>query len=1003
MSTYDTLVRKLKEIFQIDQAELDFGIYRILRSRSQEISAYLETDLQKKVQASLKTAALGDSKALQSELDAAADYSNEVFSHLTTFFGRYYDKGDFVSRRRYKGDTYAVPYDGEEVLLHWANKDQYYIKSGEQFSNFTFSLPDARKVHFKLVTADTSKDNRKDSDKERRFVLATDHKSVQVDDDGEEFETSIPEIVEEHGDLVVHFRYQAMPKGSKQKDLNAGAIAQLKAHPLLQGPWKAVLEPQPTEKNPARTLLEKQLTSYTGKNSADYFIHKDLGGFLRRELDFYIKNEVMNLDDIQNIEAFQNIEHRLRMIQVLREVSLDLITFLGSMENFQKRLWLKKKFVVDTQYCLTLDRIDAKHYPLIAANKAQAEEWVRLGFLTSSDVSLETLQAHPFLLVDTKFFGTAFKYELLSAMDDIDGQTDGVLISSENFQALNLLQERYREKVDSIYVDPPYNTDASAINYKNGYKDSSWNCLVQNRAASSRALLKEDGVFCAAIDDVEVSNLKSVLSQIFEKDIGLATVRSNPQSRKTSGKLSPTHEYVLFFGRSDSSLPGVIGSTAEKQARYPLTDDNGRYAWMNFIRAGTADRRVDRPQMYYPIAVDAQDKAWVPEIEWDEQSQSYKVLEDLSNDVVLVYPNKTEGNVLIEKRWQRGFMRFNSELTEYRIRRVNGAISIDFKTRMDDEAVPTTWWDKGEYASANYGTAELRDLFNRKEFSFPKALTLVSDSLLTAGADESNSLVLDFFAGSGTTGHAVINLNRNDQGTRKYILVEMGEYFNTVLKPRILKVVFSSKWQDGKPQNLTSGISHCFKYFSLESYEDTLNNLQLIRFKAQQDLLDQLPPQAKQDYLFRYMLDFESRHLLNTDRFRKPFDQQLQIAVDSSGAAVPTTIDLVETFNYLIGLKVEKVEADLNRGFVRVEGKTLDGVKTLVFWRDCDLVGYDELPKIAGRHFNPLESEFDVIYLNGDHNIPNMIVTEGGESRVLKLRQIEDEFLTRMFDVQDVQ
>jgi adenine-specific DNA-methyltransferase len=237
MSSYENLVKKLKEIFQIDQADLDFGLYRIMRSRSEDINRYLDKGLKAKVEESLKQAALGDSGVLKAELEEAVkgaaalgvapeavpkvqelrerldkavkgsnDYANEVFAHLATFFGRYYDKGDFISRRRYKGDTYAIPYDGEEVVLHWANKDQYYTKSGEQFSNYAFALKDGNRVHFRVLAAQTSKDNRKDDDKERRFVLATDHVTTIIDEDGEEIEESVPVLRVEDGELFIHFR-----------------------------------------------------------------------------------------------------------------------------------------------------------------------------------------------------------------------------------------------------------------------------------------------------------------------------------------------------------------------------------------------------------------------------------------------------------------------------------------------------------------------------------------------------------------------------------------------------------------------------------------------------------------------------------------------------------------------------------------------------------------------------------------------------------------------------
>src|SRR4028119_1534604 len=195
MRKYDDLVAKLREIFQIDRPELDFGIYRILNARAGEIDAYLSTRLRERVAEALAGSAAAQAEAQRRELDeavrqlkalgvdpegstrvveiraalaassaGASEHENAVFSHLLTFFSRYYDKGDFISQRRYKGDSYAIPYSGEEVVLHWANKDQYYTKSGEAFSNYSFRLDDGRRVHFRLVAADTAKDNRQDND-----------------------------------------------------------------------------------------------------------------------------------------------------------------------------------------------------------------------------------------------------------------------------------------------------------------------------------------------------------------------------------------------------------------------------------------------------------------------------------------------------------------------------------------------------------------------------------------------------------------------------------------------------------------------------------------------------------------------------------------------------------------------------------------------------------------------------------------------------------------------
>lgn len=1056
---FQELVAKLREIFQIDRPELDFGIYRILNARAGEINDYLQNRLAEKVQAALSQGGAAQQEQVARELKdkeaqyqadgidpatvpkvqelrqklaqystGASEHENAVFSHLLTFFSRYYQNGDFISQRRYKGDTYAIPYAGEEVMLHWANKDQYYTKSGENFSNYSFKLPEengkpGRTVHFRLAAADTAKDNRKDNDKERRFALVAAKTVTRVDDNGDEYEEELVPVEEASGsdgnkELIIRFEYAAQPKGTKQEALVTKAVETVLNDAAVKARWLALGQRAPTEKNPQRTLLEKHLSDYTTKNTADYFIHKDLGGFLRRELDFYIKNEVMHLDDVQNAGAFADIEKNLRMIQCLRSIALELITFLAQLEDFQKKLWLKKKFVVSSHYCITLDRVPEALWPEVVANAEQWARWKQLG-VWDGDVpgTVEDLKAAPYRMVDTSLFDVEIVHKLVAHIEDIDASVNGLLINGDNFQGLSLLQEKYRERVNCIYIDPPYNTDASAIIYKNGYKDSSWLSLLQTRLDLAKRLMQEDALISVAIDDQEASPLVQVLDSTFEKQVGVAVVKSNPQSRKTKGKFSPVHEYAFFYGKSEKSLPYTIGYSASKAARYPLEDEQGRYSWMNFIRAGNGDRREDRPKSWYPIAVNSQNKIRILKMEWDEETQDYKLLERPAADETLVYPVKFENGQRIEKRWQRGYKRVATEYEEYRVRRANdGDITIDFKTRMDDEAPPVTWWDKGEYASANYGASELKDFFGEKTFDFPKAKKLVEDAIRSCGAAEPESITLDFFAGSGTTGEAVFRIGRETKAAHRYILVEQGAYFDTVVKPRILKVVYSADWKDGKPTTPETGISHCFKVLKIESYEDTLNNLQLRRTSAQGELLNTLPQQAKDDYLLNYLLDVESRgSLLSVEDFRKPFDYQLHIAVDSAGAYEARKIDLVETFNYLIGLRVKHIDAQPQRGFVTVTGTlpgngSNPGESCLVLWRDCDVLDYEGVAKLCDRlAINPADNEFDVVYINCDHNIPTVLTQtaeEGGESgpvtRVLKLRQIEPEFLQRMFSVEDV-
>jgi len=1019
----DKLRRLLAELFQLDQADLDFGIYRIMNAKRGEITRFLESDLlpqvkeafqayrgqdrtaleaqlqeaiQKARELELEPDASPKVKELKEKLAAAVDITaleNEVFSDLYNFFRRYYNEGDFLSLRRYKEGVYAIPYEGEEVKLHWANADQYYIKTTEYFRNYTFKLPSGKRVHFKLAEADTERDNNQSqAGNDRHFIL-----SEPVS------------LLEQDGDLIIPFEYRSDSKGRKQKELNDRAVEKILHAPGLVD-WQAELaQLRATEKNPRRTLLEKHLTDYTARNTFDYFIHKDLGGFLLRELDFFIKNEIMHLDDIEH-ESAPRVEQYLSKIKVIRGIAHKIIDFLAQIENFQKKLWLKKKFVVETNYCVTLDRVPEDLYPEIAANDAQREEWVRLFAIDEikgnlhnpkycNPLTVEFLKANPYLVLDTRFFDEAFKATLAASIENFDERCDGLLIHSENFQALEFLKNTFSNTIKSIYIDPPYNTDASAILYKNDYKDSSWLCLMENRLSSSYSLLINSGIICIAIDDEEICEIRSLLSSTYQKQVGIVAVRSNPAGRKTKGKFAPAHEYAVFFGKSESSIPRALSKSDKSLARYPNEDDKGRFAWANFIRSGSNDKREDRPKLFYPIFVDEDDNICIPKMEWLDSKNEYVLLEQPRGTEVIVYPIQTKQGKIIEKNWQRGHIRVPLELEEYRIRRgQDGAISIDFKTRMDEESLPITWWDDRKYASANYGASELKELFGEKEFNFPKAKQLVIDCIKASGIKIDSSTVLDFFAGSGTTGHAVIDLNREDSGKRKYILIEMGEYFDTILKPRIQKVVYSKDWKDGKPVS-REGSSHMFKYLRLESYEDTLNNLELKRTDAQKSLLDQSAP-FKESYMLSYMLDVESRgsaSLLNIDAFEDPLHYKLNIATGSAGETKPATVDLVETFNYLLGLTVRHL--DHIRGFRVVQGTNPQGEKVLVIWRNLKEQSNTDLEEFFRKQeYNPKDLEFDLIYVNGDNNLENLRRPD----ETWKVRLIEEEFHRLMFQVKDV-
>ena len=220
------------------------------------------------------------------------------------------------------------------------------------------------------------------------------------------------------------------------------------------------------------------------------------------------------------------------------------------------------------------------------------------------------------------------------------------------------------------------------------------------------------------------------------------------------------------------------------------------------------------------------------------------------------------------------------------------------------------------------------------------------------------------------------------------------KYSAAVLLCRVEKVVYSPDWKDGKPTAANKGISHCFKYMTLESYEDALNNIEL------EDKSAGLLEGMKDEYLLSYMLDLESRgSLIKTDDFRHPFDYTLKIAVDSSGASEKRKVDLVETFNYLIGLKGDQYVRAEEKGYAYVDGRNPKGEHVLVFWRDTEKIPNAELNKeLEKLGVNPANKEFDLVYVNGDHGVANVTLDGKDEVKVLKIKQLENEFLDKMFE-----
>ncbi|MBS0586831.1 MAG: site-specific DNA-methyltransferase [Proteobacteria bacterium] len=1049
----DRLITLLGDLFQLNQPDLDFGFYRIMHAKADRVSSFLQNDLLKIIKDAFgeadekrveearlayeaatkqakefgapnpeETEPVKKAKAAHEAVRDAGNGEGEIYDHLFRFFERYYDNGDFMSRRYYARETdgkaapYSIPYDGREVYLHWANRDQYYIKTSEYLTNFTFNLANApelkglfeqepRKVHCRIVdAAEGEHGNVKTTDKTERYFLIHKDEPVKI----------------ENGDLVIQFEYRPDAEKSGQggkwqekrieeaEKIVLEAIRKLDdAHDLLASLSTLIGKEQ------NRTLLRRYLTQYTSRNTMDYFIHKDLGGFLRRELDFYIKNEIMRLDDIESADT-PRVEFYLSKIKVLRKIAHHLIDFLAQLEDFQKKLWLKKKFVVETNYCITLDRIPESFYAEIAANDAQREEWVKLFAIDELEghkkpLSAVFLKENPFLVLDTAFFDETFKAKLLAEIQNLDEKADGLLLHSDNFQALNLIDAKMKENVKTIFIDPPYNTEndrqSKKFIYKDGYADSSWIAMVYDRILVSYKLLGKNGLFFCTIDDNELFNLKHTCDQIF----GSANFKANiiwnsRKSKQNDIDVSLSHNYVALYSKNKHKMELYGQPLNESEFDNPDSDPKGKWKVSPMDAPGVRERTS-----FFPIVNPNTKEEYYP-----PKGRHWTVFEEDVPDLI------TEGRIFFgtkgnsRPQWKR----YWEEVKE------------------DSKTIGTIW---DEIDTATNATKELENILGHKSFETPKPSSLLDEILQQSTTN--GELVIDYFAGSGTTAHAALNKIR--AGVKlKYLLCEMGDYFDKITLKRVIKNVYSKDWRDGKPVS-REGVSHCFKYIRLETYEDALNNLVLRDDAVREDALAK-SDDFRREYMLNYWLEFETKgspSLLNVEQFADPTAYMLKIKKPGSDEYTEKSIDLIETFNWLIGLHVDHIDAprtfdgkfkretdpelpndqttrlildgklseDANGKwwFRKVEGrvcrtpgdkKNMD--KVLIIWRKLtgnleeDNLMLDEW--FRKYRLSTQDTEFDVIYVNGSNNLPNLKRDEEN----WKVRLIEETFHQKMWDVE---
>jgi adenine-specific DNA-methyltransferase len=1137
---YERLKALLKELFQLDQPDLDFGFYRVMHAKANEVTRFLDEDLLPQITDAFALYRTADKASLEAELAIAIEKAGElgadpdslpkvkelrsrianeavdvgaleeeVYDLLFGFFRRYYSEGDFLAKRVYKPGVYAIPYEGEELTFHWANRDQYYIKTSEYLTDYAFSLRphdnnEPKRVHLRLVAAaEGEHGNVKPAEGTARVFIPAEKDLLE----------------EKAGELTISFEYRPATLADWPDDMRVGKSKPPAQKDLIGLTTERVLGEEDVSlaswinelakphvkasgEKASYSRLEAHLNRYAARNTFDYFIHKDLDGFLRRELDFYLQNEVMHLDDIEH-EAAPRVEQYLSKLKVVRQIASKIIDFLAQLEEFQQKLWLKKKFVVETSYFITLDRIPESFYDVIAASETQREEWVKLFAIDEIEVngdepqysvplSVDFLKAHDKLPVDTMLFPVDFVERLVDELGDCDQGIDGMLVQSDNFHALRLIESRYREQVKCVYIDPPYNTDSSSIPYKNNYRHSSWLTMMNDRLEGLRRLMSRDSAAFVSIDKTERNPLQFVMDAVFGASNRVEElIWSMNTNNSQVPNYSTNHEYVLVYAKDrptadqDSAMfrepkPGfeeVMAVVSELSPSYPSIamiedelrtlygnhkleyreeieaqglewgDEKGNDPWKGLYNYSRAEYRDSNGSLVSEeLAREAEARIWV----WRESDASmpatkqaastrnpehknWRFYEPLHPETGKPCPHPKSG-------WK--FAYADDEESPDR----RSFLSLDRDSRIawgsDEKKIPQikrmlheveTNVAKSVFVDYSDGEKETSRMFGRSGiFLAPKHSSFVTRFLRHATSPD--SVIVDTFGGSGSTPHAVIALNREDGGTRKYIVVEVADYFDTVLKPRVLKAAYSSDWRSGKPLS-RQGSSQWIKILRLESYEDTLNNLELRRSDPQQSLLDDAEAQGadglKEEYLLRYMLDVEARgsqSLLRTEAFQDPSSYKLRVKRPGGGESREVDVDLLETFNWLTGMTVQHISAKQHfvaeferdgekrlkiksplerqesgpRWFRTVTGTAGDGHRVLVIWRG--LTGDSEEDNLVldewfkGQGYASKNPEFDLIYVNGDSNLENLKAPDD----TWKVRLIEDDFHRLMFSAERI-
>jgi adenine-specific DNA-methyltransferase len=825
------------------------------------------------------------------------NFEAELFEKLYTFFSRYFSESGsiyFVNTSFYHQIYERIYSDNKDVVLFWKTRDLYYIKTDRIFKSLEVKIVERDKEY--SFYFDVSKLEYKKANEKREVIFELDEEKTTKEK------------------IYFYVYYSEKGRTTKIEDI----LKSLKKKDI-----------KITEDS-----LEKAFRRFEQQSEVDYFIHKNAKAFLTEQLKLYIYNYLFK-------EKQDWTKERLDQIYKFQEIAELIIDFVSKFEDELVKIWNKPRFVFNSNYVITLDKIvkqnKEKGFEIIEKIinhknfDEQVKEWKELRIIDEKFSKNEIIQTlltgkelnkkYQFLPIDTKYFKD-LEIEILSLFDDLDNQLDGWLIKSENYQALNTILPKFKEKIQTIYIDPPYNTGSDGFIYKDRYQHSSWLTMMENRLSLAKELMREDGVIFVSIDDNEVKNLSILMNEIFGMINYLNTFCwvNNLKGRQIlKNGAAKTYEHVLTYGKNINNtkvfeIPiktaQILIPSSYKGFDYEIeTDEQGKFVIKNELyNTNSYFNEETRPNLVFNIHYNFETQ----EIRFSE------IDEDIDYaGFVKIPPKKNNDGIHKFHAWRWSKEEIIRRKSDLKFVKTKDGVKIFTKVREFDKTmlkdiisdIPTT-----------QGTNEIRNLFGNKIFSsYPKPTYLIKILLYQSKED---SIILDFFAGSGTTAHAVMKLNKGDVRKRKFILVEMADYFYDIIIPRIKKVAYSFNWKDGKPQD-NDGIGIFIKYYELEQYEEILRKAKYLEPKEQKNLF------AKD---FNYIFYTDPKML---DAIELDYENN-KIKADLTKIYSEKDIDIAETLSNLKGKWIKRInenEVEFKDG-EKINTKNLDYklIKNLIYW-----------------------------------------------------------------------